>query len=223
MAKEFKIEYIDNPELFLQMTKQRSFDNALLAKFQDYHLMFEDYKTILELNKTVKDLVTGKYLFAKCDATLNVLMFSGDMETKIERIETYNTLLIQSLFTTIVVTYAKWFTTSSTTPKKPKLEVRDVFKENSIVLKTHLAMMKYRHEYFAHAGTKKHEKIYPIYISDPKNPDDDFITTVPIKKRIPELTEIRRFHRLFIHVLTHIYEKTEILRPKVMSFIRDSL
>ncbi|WP_316787725.1 hypothetical protein [Pedobacter frigoris] len=60
-----------------------------------------------------------------------------DFEEYKLNVQTDNKILIQSLFTTAIVTYAKWFTNSSG-GKKPKLEAAVIYKNTSrSIQKTH--------------------------------------------------------------------------------------
>jgi hypothetical protein len=111
-------------------------------------LIFEDFRTIIELNKTIEDLLTEKYVFSKLPGMSTLLKKrKQDLEDAKLELETYNTLLIQSLFTTTVVTYVKWFVNSSG-GNKIKLETKEVYKNaTKATINTHELVMGYRHLY----------------------------------------------------------------------------
>ena len=171
MRRRFKIEKIENPEFFTELIGDNVFvhNNPIIKKFKDYCLILEDFRTVIELNKITEDLLSKKYLFYKyCIQEVAEKTFKNSNSEELQDdIETNNTLLVQALFTTVIVTYAKWFTNSSGS-KKPKLEIRDVFKNvTPQTLKTHKLIMEYRHSYFAHSGSTSYEEVYPIYLQDP--------------------------------------------------------
>ena len=222
MRRPFHIEQIGNPEKFADLMKDKSFLHRSLTikHYSNQALIYEDFRTVIELNKTIEDLLSDKYFFLKFKGVdLLVDSIHKDVEAFSKRADSYNTLLIQSLFTTSVVTYTKWFTNSSG-GKKTKLEAKEVFKNcTKSILNTHQKLMDYRNLYFAHSGPTSLEETYPILFQDFET-NKDFLTFFPTKKRIPALTEVKRFHKLFLKAIEHVYNKMELMKPKVIEEVK---
>jgi hypothetical protein len=223
MSRKFHIERVGNlNDLPDEMGEHvLNFTNPIIHRYNSYGLMFEDLRTVIELNKTIEDVLTEKYLFFKM-LPLSKMRGKRDFEEAKLELETYNTLLVQSLFTTSIVTYARWFTQS--TGKRPKLEPSEVFKNWGKRTKlTHEVIMLYRHHYFAHTGETHMEQVYPLYVTDPRQPDEEHLFHIPQKKRLPTLTEVRSFDRLFKKVITHVQSKMRAMKPRVIKVMKEEI
>lgn|GEM_PF-7071510 len=223
MSRNFHIERVGNlkdlpDEMDENVLKSTS---PIIHRYNNYGLMFEDLRTVIELNKTIEDVLTEKYLFFKM-LPLSKMGRKRDLEAAKLELETYNTLLVQSLFTTSVVTYARWFTQS--TGKKPKLEPSEVFKNWGKRTKlTHEVIMQYRHQYFAHSGETHLEQSFPLYVTDPRNPNDEQLFSIPQKTRLPTLTAVRSFDNLYRKVMAHVQRKMQAMKPSVIKVIKTEI
>ena len=221
MRRRFHIERIGDPKWFANQILNNSYlvDDKSLKRYSNYALIFEDYRTVIELNKTIEDLITQKYIFGKFHSNMLANPKKIDFDTAKLELETYNTLIIQSLFTTAIVTYAKWFTKSSG-GDKTKLEASEVFKNcSNSIQKTQAQVMDLRHLYFAHSGPTLNEIAFPLYLKS-QHTGQDYLTFFTDKKRLPTLTEVRRFNRLFLKAIEFVYNKLKELEPKTLEAIR---
>jgi len=214
MTKGFRIETIESPE-FIQMLNSRlqSDDSPLIRQYSAYCLIREDMRTALELNKIIDDLLKQKYLFLKQHIPPKPppkKLNKQQTEDFAYNVNVYNTLLIQSLFTTIIITYAKWFSSSK---NKPKLEPTDIFKNAKKLTRVHQQVMDYRNSYFAHSGDNHHENTIAIYFPA-QNGVNDFLLGWPFKKRMPSLQETKDFNVLFLKVFDHICAKIGKMESK---------
>ena len=225
MRKHFHIERWGNTDEYSGLFDDHivSADSPIVTRYNSYGLIFEDLRTIIELNKIIEDILTSKYMFYKLRRLSKAPKWNLDLELLKIDLDTYNTLLIQSLFTTTIVTYAKWFTQSSG-GNKTKLESRGILKNSpKAIIKTHELIMAYRNFYFAHSGPTALEKNFPLYIIDPKKPNEEHLFSIPQKTRVPSLAEVRKFHRLFCIVITHVNKKMQTMKPNVINVIKEEV
>ncbi|RKR80754.1 hypothetical protein BDD43_0888 [Mucilaginibacter gracilis] len=219
MRKTFKIEDVQNP-LFFEEFKDRAIkiDSPILDQFSNYCMILEDLRTVIELNKMIEDLLTEKYFFIKQYMSLKPRKITNQsIENLKNEIEVSNTLLIQSLFTTVVITYSKWFTKSNS--GQTSLDFKKVYNQSTRFHKVHGLIMQYRNKYFAHGEKNSFENAFPIYFPNNIEPQNDFLTFLPTKKRIPNLQEVKKFHTLFVKAYDYVciqYKKTEHHAKEVM-------
>jgi len=221
MSRQFHIQRIGDPKWLANQILNNSnlIDDIFLKRYSNYALIYEDYRTAIELNKTIEDLLTHKYVFGKFNSNISTKPKKIDFETAKLELETYNTLIIQSLFTTAIVTYAKWFTKSSG-GDKTTLEASKVFKKCSTpIQKTHAQVMDLRHLYFAHSGPTLNEITFPLHLKS-QHTGQEWLTFFTDKKRLPTLTEVRRFNRLFLKAIEFVDNKLKELEPKTLEAIK---
>lgn len=205
----------------LLKSKCRKSSDPIVVRYINYGLIHEDLRTIIHLNGMIKELLQKKIFFIKIANANKTRKKAIDLEEVKLNIETDNTLLIQSLYTTTIITYAKWFTKSSG-GKKTKLEPDETFKSSSkSIRETHELAMHLRNFYFAHGGSKILETSYPLYIKDPIS-NEELLFSIPNKTRLPPMIYVRKFDKLYADVFKTINLKMHDMRDRVIEAIKKS-
>jgi hypothetical protein len=129
--------------------------NSQQAKnFAAYALIKKDLKFVLKSFKYAISIASEK-LGTENDGDVFAYRAEVDAESDI----------LKALYISGVVTYGKCFTKAD--GRRVKLEYKDLFKDEEKYEKLHLELMEQRHQYIAHGGKTKYEKVQPILVLHP--------------------------------------------------------
>jgi hypothetical protein len=119
-----------------------------------------------------------------------------------------------SLFHTIIILYGKCFTDAKSS-KSSKLEIKDCFDEkDNELLRTHKNILDIRHNFVAHRGNTEHEVGVAFLRLNIKDLSRQ-VRVEQIKRRMPELTELPMYVKLFDHIIAVVEKKFQKEANKV--------
>lgn len=142
------------------------------------------------------------------------ISIDNDLKNSLEAFQCLNALNIdpsndtqvikRSLMVNAVVTYMKCFTQSD--GRKIKLEGKDIFKSDTILINQHNKLSEFRHQYLAHSGKSKHEEISIVAILNPDETkkkifdiDIGVNSTTNIDTEVPICIDLVRFVRKHVN------------------------
>jgi hypothetical protein len=119
--------------------------------------------------------------------------------------------ILKAFYISGIVTYGRCFTKAD--GRRVKLEYKEMFNADEKELhKLHLELMEQRHQYVAHGGKTKYEKVNPILVLHPDKESDSIPTLMTVSFHVDGFG--KKDFSEFLDLVKTVYERLNVMLDK---------